>query len=293
MNKKQKERYLNTLSHPEKQLTALLFQQCERYEELFKKDLSEFSIAEIDKMYLTIKPRSTNTFITCNNRLNKYCMFIGATDNNYQYFANRESMSPYGNDSMLTKERMLKASKNLINPGEQFLFLAPFYGFTSDFRFEEMINLREKDIVDNHTIVMPDERKLIIPRRFADICRAAINTYEYHREDGVTQEMLGDGPVKYITILGRTPRNEDPNYYQLILARYRNIRHVLGKRFTYNFIRNSGIADRTNAIVIDHNLNSYQAVWDDELFQETVAKPFKLTTLEQFYGRYKSYNILF
>lgn len=292
MNEENKHKFIETLPEQNRPNMLSNFKKLIKYEMLFKKDLSKFSIKEIDKMYSTMDAVSSKTLNTINMRLYRYSIFCGVEDNNYQYFTNYESLSPYASDSIVSKNRLYKLSERFVNPCDKFLLLAPYYGFTSDDNFSDMVTLRESHIIDEHTIILDDNRRLMIDPRFYQICVSSLQTFDYVKSNRKNIPLSGDGPIKFAL---NSNKNEKgiTNYYVMIVARYgRYIRPVAGNKFTYKYIRTCGIVERTDSIVIDHNLKTYAEIWDDETFQETVAKPFKLTSISMFYNRYKPYSLL-
>ena len=290
MNEDVKNRFLESLSNSERPLVVSMFKKLSKYEQLYKKDLSEFSITEIDRMYSSMNTMAAQVYYLLNHRLRRYSVFAGVIDNNYKYFANYASFSAYADDSIATGKRLHKLSNRFANASDKFLLLAPYYGFTSEDDYRDIREFDMHNLIDAHTLIMPDKRKLFIDQGFYEICKNALQTYEYTNNGKVTP-LGGNGPIKYALNSNKEEKGIT-NYSVLITAKYaRNIRPVIGNKYSFNYIRTSGIVERTDEIIVKYDLKTYIDIWNNKQFQETIAIPFKLKTIRMFHNKYKPHSL--
>lgn len=289
-----KEQFSNTFKEPKATTMRHTFERLEKYERKFDKDLSDFSIEEIDYMYKNYNyVSSVKAYMMLNKDLVRYSEMCGNPDNNFRFFQNIESMRPYANRRILSEDLLNRKASLLLNPCDVFLLLAPFYGFSSNNDFEEyMINDRSQ-FLDNNRIRLCTGRILKVSETLYEAALQALDTYEYQFDSGEIIELVGDSVIKLKNYYNHVRHYKSQNARVMIYKRYRTtFTELLGQQYNISNIRLSGIVDKTLKIAHDKNYESYSEIWRDEKIQQEVVQPFQISDYTCFFHYIRPYIAL-
>lgn len=229
-NEERKVEFLKSIEkeHSDDYLTCMssLFNKTEQYEEMFEKDVCDFSHEEIATMYSMFSYASTMIYNTFNCNVKKYVAWCGEhmLIKDYINHFNEFGMSDYERyvDTRLESKKYLSESEfesmvqALPNVRDQFLFRC-LYEFGKSKNYVEIINMQMKDInIEKQKAKLCTGRIVDVSRRFIETAILANNEMTYYfivssktrtfvdddyifKIVGSTREALNKTPVKFIS----------------------------------------------------------------------------------------------
>lgn len=136
-----------------------IFKRVEEYEEVYGKDLSDFTPEQIKMMYKAYGYTVFESLKVANSWYKKYTDWCGKADNNaFATFREPELAKLVNNDEAIVSEKkIIQWCRELPNPSDRFLLLGLFEGIKGE-NFADFVNLTVYDLY-------PQEGKIYIQGR--------------------------------------------------------------------------------------------------------------------------------
>lgn len=297
MFKENKERFISTINveqYPYKYWDNL-FKKVEPIEEMYDKDLFDFSKKEIVGLYKYFDTKSFDYLLVMNFNLIKYAQWalqealIKDGQNHFSELTNEEiyeCINKFGmEESIITRERLESLLNTIASARDRFILIALFEGIKGK-SFCELINANINDIDFNKKkMKLSTGRVVDISDTLIAIATEANLEETYVAASGKkTYKLYGDVGSLYKSI------RKDPseaNEIKIVGKIIRNIldTHGVSKYVTANTIFTSGLI---------HRINQF-ADQDDTTAQEVLSNEEHLEYLKNQYGYNKvlTYKFLF
>lgn len=185
--------------------------QSAKYEKILDKDLYEFTREEILNFYIMLRSSSVYYLSSVHMVVKSYINWC--ID---EYYSNRKRnparllkeedlkkcISPLARKkAILTEEEILVMSNSLsLNPSDQYILLAPFYGINGK-ELCELSSVKREDIdEDNCEVNLCTNRTITVPEKLIKIMLKSLDTYTLYvksvKSDMREIRLIGDGVYK-------------------------------------------------------------------------------------------------
>lgn len=298
MNAERKEEYFNKLNINRSVRSS--FNRAAILEDLFGKDLCEFSQNEINDMYAYLSYKTETKYGQVNREYKIYtawCMEKGfCSVNNYELytmkdfsqFINREMQS----ERFVTREQLLNAIKSLQNPRDQFIMLAVFE-FGKSPEYKNIIEFRLSDINEKAgTVRLPSGHTVNISSELINIAYQSSeeNTYYKATSEGTLElKTIGEGDVFKVAKYGK-----DINGSQMVKRVAKIIKRNaqfsgLNEDVSGTTLMESGIFEFIRKRCADINMSYREYIYSDMYSEIKKQYPFFSTAATTFWNDFKYY----
>lgn len=261
-------------------IAVTAFEVAEKCEIAFGKDLSQFTVSDIDELYSSINRSATSSFATLNwyyIHYTDYCIENNFVKNNEYRKFNITNLSKYVTPVYYEIIDLIKMASELDNSCDKFILLAPFYGFTSNDDFKDITQLtRESFHKNDYSIHLWDGRVISNNIALYTYGINAFDEYYYHQAKGGTNRMVGDGIIKYMP----KASSNSPTATGVINSKFNRPfrKKFQDKNLTYNHVRKSGIVFYSNQIIYDESCSDIFELWRNKRFINEVINQYKITS---------------
>ena len=184
--KKEYIKYNPNNNHQFEKIMTNYFDRAEETEKRLKKDLAQFTSAEIMAMYKEMLTPSFSMLVVINNQFLNYTSWymreVENIDNQNHYMEMRDDILSQcvsyaaAQENILTREALLDMIKNFANPYEQFLYLALFEGIKGE-QMSDFFDLSMKDFNRKTYYVSLPNRKLFISHELYNYAEQSSDEY--------------------------------------------------------------------------------------------------------------------
>ena len=188
-NEKVKQQYIDfnpNNNHQFEKIMSNYFGKAEETEKRLKKDLAQFTSAEIIGMYKGFVTPSFNMLVIINNQFQNYTNWyirnIDNGDNQNHYLEMRDDILmncvsyTAQQKSVISRDRLLSMIKEFKNPYESFLYLGLFEGLGGE-KMSDFYNLSMKDFNGKKYLVKLPSRTLAISKELYHYAEASADEY--------------------------------------------------------------------------------------------------------------------
>lgn len=268
------------------------FDQFERFEEEYHKDICEWTSGEIIGFYKYLGTSYIQTLIQLHNALSSYanwCMINGLIKDNQNHFAEITSEMLCNcvdttalHKLILSREEILSSIKELINFCDQFIILGLFEGIpVTD---SVMKNVKLSDL-DGNTLHLSNGRDLAVSDELVHIMRMADEEHDW-----ISYSTKRKGAISYVEdgcIIRYTMRKNGIPYDMcsstiVIGARLRRAVKFIGwpENITIKSIMESGRIHMMYQLAAEYNIS----------VEDTINKPQIREIHEKIYGKIQNYT---
>ena len=225
-----------------------MFVSSEKYEELFKKDICDWTAKEILNYYRYLSTTNIQTLIMLHTAYREYarwCLINGLIKNNMNYFdeINSDMLCKCVNvvglqDRMiLDREDFIKQINTLPNYVDRFILLGIFEGIPT--KNGDICRIKLSDLNGN-ILHLPNGKDLEISDELVHIMNIAAEETEYTSLKGnrTYQYIPGDEIIRPLDGNGLRGANTDPTL--IVGSRIRRCAEYLGYNLTMKTIREAG-----------------------------------------------------
>ena len=273
---------INLDQYPER-YWELVFEKSEQLEEMYNKDLYNFTKKEIIGFYKYLDSKSLDYLMVMNLNLIKYAQWalqetlIVDGQNHFAEITNNElseCVNKFGiNESIITKERLSELLNKIHAAKEKFIIIALFEGIKG-VKYQEIVHANIKDInITKNTMKLCTGRTVEVSNDLIRIAKEADAEVEYISPKGKKYTLYGEpgGLCKYV----RQDISEE-NRGDVVGKTIRNVLDTIGasKYITINSIFTSGLI---------HKINQF-AERDGSSAEEVLSNPDHIKYLENQYG---------
>ena len=276
-NEEQKRRFMNhkikELVSEDDSLIKFYFKKVEPFENMYKKDVCNFTISEISDMYKFLNFISINTLINFNCQLSIYArwaMSQGLVTDNQDHFqmfdteALLKLINPVlSKKKIMTREEVLNYVDQLLNPRDQYFLLGIFEFGSGPKNYNALFKAKMNDINEDNKTIYYDNCTLHISDELLDICYECLKTNTYYYEtdnlDGSkrTNTLYNIGNICKSFMLDPTDKSINRNVYTSIIKalKYLDIEHFISPKD----FENSGKLHmiKTNANKLNISIEEY------------------------------------
>lgn len=227
----------------------ICFKRTAKKEHELGKDVSNFTAYEILEYYKTLNISVFEAVLNLNSQLSQYtqwCLQQNLVDDNQNHFLelSTENFKSCINHalvkmSIVSRETVLDWIKDIINPKDQFMFLAVFEGLKGD-DFCELWNLKPSD-VDGNTLHLCTGRSIEVSDELINLINDCIEETQHYtiKENGeiVTTDLIDRGYV----IKNYRNTQEDSSPYNKGRSVYRAFLRILTSFEIHSFIKPNSI----------------------------------------------------
>lgn len=200
-NEEIKKRYIEEKENSTSISKGFLYKQFSKtksFENLYQKDLCNFTKEEILNMYKTFNTSSLEFLININSQFSLYtqwCLYqnlVGDFQNHFSVI-DRESLLTCVNTiairkSIITRETLYDLLQQLPNPSDKFVILALFEGIKGK-EFCEIVNLKMSDFEGN-TVTLCTGRKIKVSDKLIELAKESNETLDYYAITGEGEKMV-------------------------------------------------------------------------------------------------------
>ena len=164
------------------------FNKAESFEERLGKDISSFTVYEIEDFYKTLNMTSVESLTVLNSHLSLYtqwCLQQNLVPDCQNHFAEMVSSSlvEYINTfalkkSIITRETLYEWIEELVNPSDKFIMLALFEGIEGE-NYCELFSLKMSDF-DGNKVKLCTGRELTVSSKLIALAEEANETLRYY-----------------------------------------------------------------------------------------------------------------
>ncbi len=257
-NEKQKECYIKEREVDGSNINIrrtmqVFFAATEKFERNLKKDCCNFSVREICDMLAGQNSSSAKFLENFRSQISRYtdwCIDNNKVDDNDNHYLDisKDIMTGFlnRNNTVITREELLKISSTFPNVSDTFMVLAIFEGFKrSDFY---NLTLDKFNISKNRFTVQLEGRKLYVSQKLIELAVESANEYRKFNYDGETKgyKKTDDRVVKgSVNAMPVTLERSNKN----IQERLARIKKEYGIAFGYKNLQNSGRINLVNKLV--------------------------------------------
>lgn len=276
-----------------------VFKQSYQFENQLRKDISNFTVSEIEDMYKTMNFVSLASLTVLNSAYSLYtgwCLSalhnVEDSQNHFLEFST-ETLKGLVNrldasKKIISREFLLNQIKSLYNPSDKFLMLALFEGIKGK-DYEEIWSLRKEDVnAVKCTINMKRGEKFYSPELCKYAAEAAVETNYYPFRQGKNNSLDGERRIEflpsdlvikeYLNIKEQNPTNFRQG--RRIYSKYvRILKYLELDNILPNDIYNSGIIDFINTKAKEKGITGKEYVrnYSSEItnyYEKKLTKPF-------------------
>ena len=253
------------------------------FAQLRNKDFCEFTADDINDMY-RMSDQDSRTLMKVNGILKDYtdwCIENGYTKQNNLYAQVKiTTFTSNLNRTYYSEQALLSASTKLDNPMDVFLLLAPFYGLRNNDGFADIAVLTSESFDEKNNTVTTNGRTFKAHPRLIRSGIDSANTYKYYWQNGRSNDMVGDGVIKFRegTLLTNMALDN------LIRQKYSRLirKRINDPDCTYKKIFESGIVTKTIDLMFKYNVSDILDIWDVTEFQKEVIDRFQIPNKRSF-----------
>lgn len=255
-----------------------IFVQSYNYENVINKDLFDFTKEEIMNLYLMFRTKSVFYLSSINTIINHYITWAierGYSTNKEPPTKNIKEtdlnacISPIAKNKTIITEDELYITANAIslNPSDQFLLLAPFYGIYGKELCELSCIKREDINIEKNTVSLCTNRTLEIPEKLISIMIKSLDTYKLYtrsKKGGILEVRLAGDTVYKTTAT-------DYKEGEYIKRMQKHIHYRFGKvKYMCNLPELSLMSIRTSGFVhFSRNaMNKYNMIFYDFMLSD-------------------------
>lgn len=305
-NKDRKIRYLNEIEkeHSDEYVTNYesLFNKTEKYEEMFGKDVCDFSREDIGNMYSLIGYSDSYTYSNVNSRLSTYtiwCMRESLVTDGCNHFQEVvfSDFDKYINRRLegakfLTREQALSFCRNIQNPRDAFVILCLFE-FGKSQNYDDIFLMKPEDIdVNNHTIKLNSGRVVKVSSELINVAFEAFEEEKYYFViSGQTRNFVDNGYIFKNIKINKDPSGDSVNKGNKAISRIiKNYLDLLGenRKISAASLAISGQMDMIARRSAELNISKKDYIYNyfDEIGQQYIMSP---GTPFLYYTKYQAY----
>ena len=165
------------------------FNKSENFEQRLEKDISNFTVYEIEDFYKTLNIKTVESLTVLNSHLSLYtqwCLQQNLVLDCQNHFAEivNSSLVNYINTfalkkSIITREELYSWLDELINPSDAFIMLALFEGLEGE-NYCELVNLKMSDFdIENNKVHLCTGRELTVSSKLIALAKESNEKMEY------------------------------------------------------------------------------------------------------------------
>lgn len=280
-----------------------IFCQTNKYENILEKDVFDFNKEEIMNLYLMFRTKSVFYLASVNTVINSYITWAikkghSAHDDSpikgIKETDLRSCISPIAKRKTIILEDELNATATALalNPSDQFLLLAPFYGIYGKELCELSCIRRENINYEQKTVFLCTNRTLKIPDRLVSIMLKSLDTYKLYtrsKKGGITEVQLIGETVYKPTVIDYREEEYVKRMQKHIHYRFGKIKYMCNlPELSLMSIRTSGFVHFSKEIMIEHKMDFYNFMMSE--FSKSVCERFNIKRDPQrIIQRYKKY----
>ena len=254
-----------------------LFKKVDSFEKRKGKDCSEFNSKEILTFLTMNNDRSLSVIDNRNSMLSNYtdwCLtngFIKTGQNHYEELTiddlkrclNKEKMK----ESVISRNDLLEAIKELQNPRDQFILLGIFEIGVKR-HFADLVNVSIDDFDRENNVLKLTNREVIVSDQLCDLAMAANENLIYYDTRNRAVPLIGDKIIKY-TVRGPKSEKDVDDYGKKIIAIVRRNLDYLGlDNMIPRDIAFSGMIHRIKEYGKYYNLEPREVVLNKKLYKK-------------------------
>lgn len=263
MNKERKEAFIATYGgRPIQRYMDIAFNVAAKTEDEIGKDLCDFKIQEIVKMYKELRNTCTSSTIYQRNMMfgwyTEWCINNGYSlllKNNYSNVTMKDINNLAESGQIYTELQIKKfAHRAEQNPVDAFLVSIPFYGVSNKNGYEELESIKLDSFDEKKgTLTLPN-RTITLPNWLIAYGVASCTTYRYVSSSpsggNVSFDLQGDGVVKFRA----SANTKTHNVRYAVSNKYSRIFKGLAndESYSYTKVRTSGIAYRLQLLSVQY-----------------------------------------
>lgn len=267
-----------TKMYKNKALLYFVFNITEPYEVKWKKDVCEFTNANIINMYKRIA-HDYLSLLRFHIVLEEYATFVKGSDNSYSKIDLRQI---YNKNNIYTECDICFFVNSLINPVDKILIQAPFYGV---YDYDELESISKSSIdVKNNVLHLPN-REIVVPEDLLTNMIDCIDTYEYVNGND-SYPLIGDGIIKFKETLNLY--SQSVRYY--VNNRYtRKYKREIDSGLSYYRVCKSGIINAAANVKSKYCISSIKDLLKHSGFEIMVTKQYSPINVEPIIIENKEY----
>lgn len=280
-----------------------LFNQSYQYENVLGKDLFDFTKEEILNLYLMFRTKSVFYLTSINTVVDRYIIWaiekIYSKHNespikNIKEIDLNSCISPIAKNKTIISEDELYITSNAIslNPSDQFLLLAPFYGIYGK-ELCELSCIKKKDInIEKKLVSLCTNRTVEVPDKLISIMIKSLDTYKLYtrsKKGGIIEVRLAGDTVYKTTATDYKEGEYIKRMQKHIHYRFGKVKYMCNlPELSLMSIRTSGFVHFSRNAMNKYNMNFYDFMLSD--ISKHVCERFNIKRDPQrIIQRYKKY----